>query len=162
MTLSPQRHATVQNWVKSTAHPLTTTDPLAPLDDLRPLLSMLGEQTSVVGYGAGTRGAHEVFAMQARIARLLVAEAGFSRVQVHRATPRFDAYLEVGPVGELVDPDGDGILVDGEIETGLPRARLDLRMVPAQRVRCAPDEYAAIRPSSTSTSAICPGAPVPS
>ncbi|MGK5551044.1 erythromycin esterase family protein [Actinomadura kijaniata] len=63
-------------WIRRTAHPLTTVDPADPLDDLRPLVGMVGD-AAVVGYGAGTRGAHEVFALQDRIARLLVGEAGF-------------------------------------------------------------------------------------
>ncbi|OEU85630.1 erythromycin esterase [Streptomyces abyssalis] len=80
MTLSPDGRTAVTEWIKEMAHPLTTADPSAPLDDLRPLLSMLGDGASVVGCGAGTRGAHEILALQARLARLLVVEAGFRAV----------------------------------------------------------------------------------
>ncbi|MFI0446898.1 erythromycin esterase family protein [Actinomadura sp. 6N118] len=66
-------------WIAKAAHPLATADPSAPLDDLRPLLGMLG-QASAVGYGAGTRGAHELVTLQTRIARPLVQEGGFRAV----------------------------------------------------------------------------------
>ncbi|WP_250290231.1 erythromycin esterase family protein [Streptomyces atroolivaceus] len=78
---------------------MTTVDPLAPLEDLRPLLGMLGEDAAVVGYGAGTRGAHELSAMQVRIARLLVEEAGFRAVALDQdwtLCVLLDTYLRTG------------------------------------------------------------------
>ncbi|MFF2021656.1 erythromycin esterase family protein [Streptomyces sp. NPDC058171] len=99
MTTPPERRTAVRNWIRDTAHPLTTVDPLAPLDDLRPLLDVLTERTAVVGYGAGTRGAHEVFALQARIAALLIGTAGFRAVafdQDWTLGVRLDAYVRTG------------------------------------------------------------------
>ncbi|MET9942844.1 erythromycin esterase family protein, partial [Streptomyces halstedii] len=99
MTISPEHRTAVQNWLRTTAHPLTTVDTSASLEDLRPLLDMLGERTAVVGYGAGTRGAHEVFALQVRIARLLVGEAGFRAVafdQDWTLGVRLDTYVRTG------------------------------------------------------------------
>ncbi|MFF7252713.1 erythromycin esterase family protein [Streptomyces microflavus] len=96
MTISPEQHTAVRNWIRSTAHPLTT---VAPLEDLRPLLGMLGGRTAVVGYGAGTRGAHELFALQARIAGLLIGEAGFRAVafdQDWTLGVRLDTYVRTG------------------------------------------------------------------
>lgn len=77
MTISPEQRTSVVNWIKRTAHPLNTAEPSAPLDDLQPLLGMLDNQVSVVGYGSGTRGAHELFTLQVRMAKLLVNDARF-------------------------------------------------------------------------------------
>ncbi|MFE3722765.1 erythromycin esterase family protein [Streptomyces cyaneofuscatus] len=99
MTISPEHRTAVRNWIRNTAHPLATAAPSAPLDDLRPLLDMLGERTAVVGYGAGTRGAHELFALQVRVARLLVGEAGFRAVafdQDWTLGVRLDTYVRTG------------------------------------------------------------------
>ncbi|WP_411079779.1 erythromycin esterase family protein [Streptomyces sp. cmx-18-6] len=104
MTISPEQRTAVQNWIRSTARPLTTVSPSGALDDLRPLLGMLGERTTVVGYRAGTRAAHELFALQVRIARLLVGEAGFRAVafdQDWTLGVRLDAYVRTG-VGDPV------------------------------------------------------------
>ncbi|WP_414945205.1 erythromycin esterase family protein [Amycolatopsis sp. cmx-11-32] len=90
--------AEVIDWIEEVAHPLTTTRPSAPLEDLRPLAGMLG-RASIVGYGAGTRGAHEVFTMQDRIARLLVGAAGFRVVafdQDWTLATRLDAFARAG------------------------------------------------------------------
>ncbi|MFJ7325686.1 erythromycin esterase family protein [Streptomyces cyaneofuscatus] len=99
MTMTPEHRTAVRNWIRSAAHPLTTADPSAPLDDLRPLLDMLGERTAVTGYGAGTRGAHELLALQVRVARLLVGEAGFRAVafdQDWTLGVRLDTYVRTG------------------------------------------------------------------
>ncbi|MGX2993405.1 erythromycin esterase family protein [Streptomyces sp. JNUCC 64] len=99
MTIPSQQRAAVRNWIGATAHPLTTTDASAPLDDLRPLLGMLPERTAVVGYGSGTRGAHQVFALQTRVARLLVGEAGFRSVALDQdwtLVARLDAHVRTG------------------------------------------------------------------
>ncbi|MEU0545086.1 erythromycin esterase family protein [Nocardia sp. NPDC005978] len=62
--------------ISEVAVPLRTVEPDEPWEDLRPLVA-LTEDAAVLGYGAGTRGAHEVSALQDRIARLLVSESGF-------------------------------------------------------------------------------------
>ncbi|MFC5747990.1 erythromycin esterase family protein [Actinomadura rugatobispora] len=90
--------AAVTDWIEKTALPLITVDASAPLDDLRPLLGML-DRASVVGYGGGTRGAHEFFAMQLRIARLLVGEAGFRAIafdQDWTLGVRLDTFVRTG------------------------------------------------------------------
>lgn len=71
----PAPTATVQ-WLKSQIVPLATTDPTAPVDDLRPLLAMIGS-AHIVGLGEGTHGTREFFLMKHRILELLVREAGF-------------------------------------------------------------------------------------
>ncbi|GAA2264741.1 erythromycin esterase family protein [Actinomadura luteofluorescens] len=89
---------TLVEWINKVAHPLTTADPTAPLDDLRPLLGMLG-QASVIGYGAGTRGAHELFTLQTRIARLLVEEGDFRVVALDQNWTlgiRLDEFVRTG------------------------------------------------------------------
>ncbi|MER8264445.1 erythromycin esterase family protein [Streptomyces griseus] len=98
MTTSPEQHAAVRKWIRGTAHPLGPVDASASLDDLRPLLGMVGERT-VVGCGAGTRGAHEVFALQTRMARLLIGEAGFRAVALDQdgtLVARLDAHVRTG------------------------------------------------------------------
>ncbi|WP_235979995.1 erythromycin esterase family protein [Streptomyces albidus (ex Kaewkla and Franco 2022)] len=99
MTISPATRAEVLEWIRRTAHPLSAVELSAPLDDLRPLIGALDGRATVVGYGSGTRGAHEVFALQARIARLLVEEAGFRAVALDEdwtLVGRLDAYVRTG------------------------------------------------------------------
>jgi erythromycin esterase len=74
---SDQIEQPVLDWIKSNAHPLTTTDPNAPLDDLQPLKSILGE-AEIVGVGEATHGSHELWSMQHRILRYLVERMGFT------------------------------------------------------------------------------------
>ncbi|MDX6741415.1 erythromycin esterase family protein [Actinocorallia sp. A-T 12471] len=98
MTPTDAERAAVLKWIETAAHPLTTVDPAAPLDDLRPLLAMVGD-ASIVGYGAGTRGAHELFTLQTRIARLLVEEGAFRAVALEVDTSlglRLDEYVRTG------------------------------------------------------------------
>lgn len=99
MTISAEQHAAVRNWIRETAHSLTTVDTSVPLDDLRPLLGMVPERTVVVGYGAGTRGAHQVAALQTRMARLLVGEAGFRTIALDEdwtLVARLDTHIRTG------------------------------------------------------------------
>ncbi|MFI2209790.1 erythromycin esterase family protein [Streptomyces sp. NPDC020141] len=99
MTISPEQRTAVQDWIKNTAHPLTTADASEPLDDLRPLLGMVDGRTAVVGHGAGTRGAHQVFTLQTRLVRLLVGEAGFRAVALDQdgtLVARLDAHVRTG------------------------------------------------------------------
>ncbi|ROO88154.1 erythromycin esterase [Actinocorallia herbida] len=98
MTKTGEERAAVLAWIEERSRPVASVDPAAPLDDLRPLLSMVGD-ASVVGYGAGTRGAHELFDLQTRIARLLVEEGGFRAVafEVDRGFGlRLDEYVRTG------------------------------------------------------------------
>ncbi|NNH71389.1 erythromycin esterase family protein [Nocardia uniformis] len=89
---------TVRQWIGRAARPLVTVRPSAPRDDLRPLVEMVAD-APVVGYGGGTRGAHEVFALQDRIARLLVGEAGFRVIALDQDWTlglRLDAFVRTG------------------------------------------------------------------
>ncbi|WEV25364.1 erythromycin esterase family protein [Streptomyces sp. 71268] len=99
MTISATDQAAVGEWIRGAAHPLRTADPLAPLDDLRPLLAMVGERTAVAGFGAGTRGARELLALQVRVARLLLAEADFRVLALDQDAglgAALDAYVRTG------------------------------------------------------------------
>ncbi|MBO1418718.1 erythromycin esterase family protein [Streptomyces sp. FH025] len=59
------------------AHPLRSTDPVGPSEDLRALGAMIGE-ARVVGLGEATHGSHEFFALKHRVFRHLVEEMGFT------------------------------------------------------------------------------------
>jgi erythromycin esterase len=88
----------VVDWIRATAHPLTTLDPAGDLDDLKPLLPIV-EQATVVGLGASTRQAHELLAAQHRILRLLVEELDFRAVlfEMSAATGRvLDEHVRTG------------------------------------------------------------------
>jgi erythromycin esterase len=67
------------DWLQGQAKPLETTDPGAPLSDLRPLRRMVGDAV-VVGLGESTHGSHEQFTLKHRIVRLLVEQLGFRSV----------------------------------------------------------------------------------
>ncbi|MEU8584335.1 erythromycin esterase family protein [Streptomyces abikoensis] len=62
--------------VESVAHPLRSTEPSGPSDDLRPLDRMVGD-ARVVGMGEATHGSHEFFALKQRVFRHLVRDRGF-------------------------------------------------------------------------------------
>jgi erythromycin esterase len=66
----------VADWLQGQAKPLETTDPAAPLADLRPLRRMVGDAV-IVGLGESTHGSHEQFTLKHRIVRLLVEQLGF-------------------------------------------------------------------------------------
>jgi hypothetical protein len=48
------------DWLQGQAKPLDTTNPGAPLADLRPLRRMVGDAV-IVGLGESTHGSHEQF-----------------------------------------------------------------------------------------------------
>ncbi|WP_431045192.1 erythromycin esterase family protein [Streptomyces sp. P1-3] len=62
--------------IERAAHPLRSTKPSGPLDDLRPLGSMVGD-AKIAGVGEATHSSHEFFTMKHRVFRYLVAEKGF-------------------------------------------------------------------------------------
>lgn len=66
----------VSHWLEHRAEPLATTEPSAPLADLRPLRRMVGDAV-VVGLGASTHGAHQQAALKQRVVRFLVKKLGF-------------------------------------------------------------------------------------
>jgi len=65
----------VAHWVQRHAKPLATTDPNAPLGDLRPLRQLVGDAV-VVGLGESPHGSHEQFTLKHRVVRLLVEQLG--------------------------------------------------------------------------------------
>jgi erythromycin esterase len=66
----------VTGWIAENAYPLTTVDPRAPLDDLEPLVDMVGD-ASIVGLARSTHGAHELSTLSHRVLRVLVERLGF-------------------------------------------------------------------------------------
>ncbi|MFF4160166.1 erythromycin esterase family protein [Streptomyces sp. NPDC001678] len=62
--------------VERVAHPLRSTEPSGPSDDLRPLDRMVGD-ARVVGMGEATHSSHEFFALKQRVFRHLVEDRGF-------------------------------------------------------------------------------------
>lgn len=71
--------ASVVEWIDRHGQPLVTTDPGAPLRDLRPLRQIV-RGASVVGLGEATHGSHEQFRLKHRMVRYLVEEMGFRTV----------------------------------------------------------------------------------
>lgn len=66
----------VARWIEQHAHRLSTSDPGAPLADLRPLGGIVGD-ARVVAVGASNRQARELSVLSHRIVRFLVEEKGF-------------------------------------------------------------------------------------
>jgi erythromycin esterase len=62
--------------LKHQISPLATTDSDAPLTDLTPLDSIVGN-AQIVGIGEATHGTHEFVTMHDRMIRYLVTERGF-------------------------------------------------------------------------------------
>jgi erythromycin esterase len=86
---------TVTKWINEHARPLT---------DLEPLRDVAGGAT-VVGLGAATRGAHEVFVLHHRVLRFLVEELGFRTLAIEEDWThgvRIDEYVRTG-VGDARD-----------------------------------------------------------
>lgn len=69
----------VVDWINRHAVPLQSTDPRAPLDDLRSLRRVVGPAT-VVGLGESTHGSREQFRVKHRMVRFLVERMGFRTV----------------------------------------------------------------------------------
>lgn len=88
----------VARWIGQHAHRLATTDPGAPLSDLRPLAGMV-DGARVVAVGVSTRQAHEPSALAHRIVRLLVEEVGFRSLALEgddAVRLGLDAYVRTG------------------------------------------------------------------
>src|SRR5262245_1416104 len=71
--------AMLRRWIERQSVPLTSTNPAAPLDDLRPLRRSIGA-AQLVGLGESVHGAAEELALKHRVLRLLVEELGFRSV----------------------------------------------------------------------------------
>lgn len=64
-------------WTKQHALTLHTFDPNAPMRELTPLRSVIGE-ARVVGLGESARRVHEFFLLRSRLFRFSVGEMGFT------------------------------------------------------------------------------------
>jgi erythromycin esterase len=98
MTMNAVDRETAIGWLRHHAHPLTTLDPNAPIDDLRALGEMVRHAT-VVGFGASTRFAHEFLAIQYRVLRFLVEELGFRTLALEEDWTKgiqIDEYVRTG------------------------------------------------------------------
>jgi erythromycin esterase len=78
-TMTPGTHPELLRWLREQAVPLGPVELTAPLLDLAPLRSAVGDAT-VVGIGGSTYGASEHFVLTARVLRFLVEELGFRSV----------------------------------------------------------------------------------
>ncbi len=58
--------------------PLSTLDPAAALDDLKPLFRLIPEDVGVVAIGESAHGAHEFYALRHRLIRFLVERMNFT------------------------------------------------------------------------------------
>ncbi|MGP3976297.1 erythromycin esterase family protein [Streptomyces sp. 8N114] len=99
MSEQQQRTEHVKQWIADRAHRLSTFEPAAALDDLRPLAAWIGDGPQVVAVGAATRAAHELSTLQHRLVRLLVEERGFRTVALEGDDPvevGLDAYVRTG------------------------------------------------------------------
>jgi erythromycin esterase len=92
---------TVVAWATEHAVKLETTDPEAPLDDLKPLREIVGD-ARVVFLGESRHDAGPQFRMKHRVIRFLVEEMGFDRFAIEDSLPG------AGPLNEWVlGGDGD-------------------------------------------------------
>lgn len=95
---APYNTNQIAKWLEAHAKPLKTTNPTAPLNDLKPLKNMVGS-ASIVGLGEATHGAHEVFTMKHRIVNYLVSEKGFTNLVLEEGWDRaleLDRYVLTG------------------------------------------------------------------
>lgn len=73
-------------WARSRAVRFGTTDPAAPLDDLRAVLTLVGD-AHVVALGEGTHGTREFFQMKHRLTRALAEQRGFTVFAIEASMP---------------------------------------------------------------------------
>lgn len=95
------RDRELRRWAAANAIPLSTTDPLKPVDDLGWLHGRLRNAT-VVGLGEATHGTREFFLMKARIVRFLVEREGFTVFAIEANLPEAAAINRY-----VVNGDGD-------------------------------------------------------
>ncbi|MDB4881430.1 MAG: hypothetical protein JWL95_196 [Gemmatimonadetes bacterium] len=87
-----------QRWVRAHAIPIATTDPSAPLDDLRPFGAFVGD-ARVVALGEGTHGTAEFFQLKQRLVEYLVTQKGFTVFAIEAHMPearRLNEYVLSG------------------------------------------------------------------
>jgi erythromycin esterase len=76
-------------WIASNTVTLNTTDPAAPLDDLQPLVNMVGS-AHLIGLGEDTHGTREFFRMKHRILELMVKQLGTTYFAMEATSPESD------------------------------------------------------------------------
>ena len=87
-----------RRWVRDHAIPIATTDPAAPLTDLRPLSAFIGD-ARIVALGEGTHGTAEFFRLKQRLVEYLVTEKGFTVFALESHMPetrRLNEYVLTG------------------------------------------------------------------
>src|SRR5436190_10469926 len=80
------RDPELSRWATANAIPLSTTDPLKPVDDLACLHGLL-RGARVVGLGEATHGTREFFLIKYRIVRFLVEREGFTVFAIEANLP---------------------------------------------------------------------------
>lgn len=98
--IAPVWHATSAEakWVHDHAIPLTTSDPNAPLDDLRPIGNIVGD-ARIVELGEGTHGTSQFFQMKHRLTEYLAQNKGFTVFAIEANMPearRVNEYVLTG------------------------------------------------------------------
>jgi len=90
--------ASASAWLLANATPFATDDPTAPLDDLEPLRSLVGD-ARLVGFGEGSHGTREFFRMKHRALEFLVERMGFTVFAIEASFPEaldVDRYVRTG------------------------------------------------------------------
>ncbi|MDJ1138280.1 erythromycin esterase family protein [Streptomyces iconiensis] len=94
-------HPEAVRWVREHAHALTTFDPAAPLDDLRPLAESVRD-AGIVALAHSHRQSRELSAVSLRVLRLLVEEYGFRTLALEGDEP-----VRLGLAAYVRDGTGD-------------------------------------------------------
>jgi len=93
-------------WTTAHAIPIGSVEMTGPLDDLRPLSSIVGS-ARVVALGEPTHGMHEPLAFRNRLFRYLVEEMGFSAIALETALPESRRLAELVAGGPGAPPLAD-------------------------------------------------------
>ncbi len=72
--------------IKQQAHPLTTTSPLQPMDDLA-FLKEVTQNKTVIGLGEATHGTKDFFTMKHRLLKYFVEERGYRIFAIEASMP---------------------------------------------------------------------------
>jgi erythromycin esterase len=90
--------AAASAWLLANATPFATDDPTAPLEDLEPLRSLVGD-ARIVGFGEASHGTREFFRMKHRALEFLVERMGFTVFAIEASFPEaldVDRYVRTG------------------------------------------------------------------
>lgn len=86
-------------WIKKTAIPVKTADPIDDNSDLMPLKKIIGNR-QIVALGEGTHGTSEFFKMKHRITKFLAEEMGFTVFAIEANMPEARAVNRYVLTGE--------------------------------------------------------------